>query len=165
MKADALTVELHDGVAVVTIDLPNEPVNKFSAAVIAEFDALMTEVESNSAVKAVVLISGKPDVFIAGADIDAFLEFKSAKDAELASAAGHRMMWRLERSRVPVVAAIHGACLGAGLETALACAWRVASAHPKPVLALPETQLGLIPGAGGTQRLPKVVGLQVALDM
>jgi 3-hydroxyacyl-CoA dehydrogenase/enoyl-CoA hydratase/3-hydroxybutyryl-CoA epimerase len=165
MRADALTVEVHDGIAIVTIDLPNEPVNKFSAAVIAEFDELMTQIEANSAVKAVVLISGKPDVFIAGADIDAFLEFKSAKDAEAASAAGHRMMWRLERSRVPVVAAIHGACLGAGLETALACAWRVASDHPKTVLALPETQLGLIPGAGGTQRLPKVVGLQVALDM
>jgi 3-hydroxyacyl-CoA dehydrogenase/enoyl-CoA hydratase/3-hydroxybutyryl-CoA epimerase len=165
MKADALTVDLQDGIAIVTIDLPNEPVNKFSAAVIAEFDELMTQVEANSAVKAVVLISGKPDVFIAGADIDAFLEFKSAKDAETASAAGHRMMFRIERSRVPVVAAIHGACLGAGLETALACAWRVASDHPKTVLALPETQLGLIPGAGGTQRLPKVVGLQVALDM
>ncbi|HEX7547007.1 MAG TPA: fatty acid oxidation complex subunit alpha FadJ [Gemmatimonadaceae bacterium] len=165
MRADALTVEVHDGIAIVTIDLPNEPVNKFSAAVIAEFDELMTQIEANSAVKAVVLISGKPDVFIAGADIDAFLEFKSAKDAETASAAGHRMMWRLERSRVPVVAAIHGACLGAGLETALACAWRVASDHPKTVFALPETQLGLIPGAGGTQRLPKVVGLQVALDM
>jgi 3-hydroxyacyl-CoA dehydrogenase/enoyl-CoA hydratase/3-hydroxybutyryl-CoA epimerase len=165
MKSDALTVELQDGIAIVTIDLPNEPVNKFSAAVVAEFDELMTQVEANSAVKAVVLISGKPDVFIAGADIDAFLEFKSANDAETASAAGHRMMFRLERSRAPVVAAIHGACLGAGLETALACAWRVASDHPKTVLALPETQLGLIPGAGGTQRLPKVVGLQVALDM
>ena len=65
------------------------------------------------------------------------------------------MMSRLERSRVPVVAAIHGACLGAGLEAALACAYRIASDHPKTVLALPETQLGLIPGAGGTQRLPQ----------
>jgi 3-hydroxyacyl-CoA dehydrogenase/enoyl-CoA hydratase/3-hydroxybutyryl-CoA epimerase len=165
MTADALTVEVQDGIAIVTIDLPNEPVNKFSAAVLAEFGELMTQVEANSAVKAVVLISGKPDVFIAGADIEAFLEFKSAEDAEAASAAGHRMMWRLERSRVPVVAAIHGACLGAGLETARACAGRGASDHPKTVLGLPETQLGLIPGAGGTQRLPKVVGLQVALDM
>ena len=165
MNTHALTVEVQDGIAVITIDLPNEPVNKFSAAVIAEFDEVMTQFESMSAVKAAVLISGKPDVFIAGADIDAFLEFKSAKDAETASASGHRMMSRLERSRVPVVAAIHGACLGAGLEMALACAYRIATDHPKTVLALPETQLGLIPGAGGTQRLPKVVGLQVALDM
>ncbi len=165
MTAAALSLDVQDGIAIITIDLPNESVNKFSAAVIAEFDAMMTTIEGNSAVKAAVLISGKPDVFIAGADIDAFLEFKSAKDAEAASASGHRMMSRLERSRAPVVAAIHGACLGAGLETALACAYRIASDHPKTVLALPETQLGLIPGAGGTQRLPKVVGLQVALDM
>ena len=165
MTADALSVELQDGIAIITIDLPNEPVNKFSAAVIAEFDALMTEIEGKSGVKAAVLISGKPDVFIAGADIDAFLEFKSAKDAEAASATGGRLMSRLERLRAPVVAAIHGACLGAGLETALACAYRIASDHPRTVLALPETQLGLIPGAGGTQRLPKVIGLQAALDM
>jgi 3-hydroxyacyl-CoA dehydrogenase/enoyl-CoA hydratase/3-hydroxybutyryl-CoA epimerase len=165
MTGAALTLEVQDGIAIITIDLPNEPVNKFSAAIIAEFDAVLTQLEGNGAVKAAVLISGKPDVFIAGADIDAFLEFKSAQDAETASALGHRMMSRLERSRVPVVAAIHGACLGAGLETALACAYRIASDHPKTVLALPETQLGLIPGAGGTQRLPKIVGLQAALDM
>ncbi|HEV8411891.1 MAG TPA: fatty acid oxidation complex subunit alpha FadJ, partial [Gemmatimonadaceae bacterium] len=161
----ALTVEVQDGIAIITIDLPDEPVNKFSAAVIAEFDEVLTQFETMQGVKAAVLISGKPDVFIAGADIDAFLEFKSAADAEAASASGHRMMARLETSRVPVVAAIHGACLGAGLEMSLACAYRIATDHPKTVLALPETQLGLIPGAGGTQRLPKVVGLQVALDM
>jgi 3-hydroxyacyl-CoA dehydrogenase/enoyl-CoA hydratase/3-hydroxybutyryl-CoA epimerase len=162
---NALSLSVTDGIAIISIDLPNEPVNKFSAPVIAEFDAVLTEIEGNSAVKAAVLISAKPDVFIAGADIDAFLEFKSAADAAEASAAGHRMMFRLERSRVPVVAAIHGACLGAGLETSLACAYRIATDHPKTVLALPETQLGLIPGAGGTQRLPGVVGLQFALDM
>ena len=165
MTATALSLEVQGSIAIITIDLPNEPVNKFSAQVIAEFDAMLNAIEGNSAVRAAVLISGKPDVFIAGADIDAFLEFRSANDAETASASGHRMMARLESSRVPVVAAIHGACLGAGLETALACAYRIASDHPKTVLALPETQLGLIPGAGGTQRLPKVVGLQVALDM
>jgi 3-hydroxyacyl-CoA dehydrogenase / enoyl-CoA hydratase / 3-hydroxybutyryl-CoA epimerase len=165
MSGTALTVDMQDGIAVVTIDLPGEPVNKFSAAVIAEFDVLMTQIEGNSAVKGVVLISGKPDGFIAGADIDAFLDFKSPADAEAASAAGHRVVSRIERSRVPIVAAIHGACLGAGLETALACSYRIATDHPKTVLGLPETQLGLIPGAGGTQRLPRVVGLQVALDM
>ncbi|HZX68106.1 MAG TPA: fatty acid oxidation complex subunit alpha FadJ, partial [Candidatus Elarobacter sp.] len=164
-RAAALKVVVHDAIAVVTIDLPGEPVNKFSAAVIAEFDKLMAQIEGNAAVRGVVLISGKPDGFIAGADIDAFLDFKSPADAEAASAAGHRMVARIERSCVPVVAAIHGACLGAGLEMALACSYRIATDHPKTVLGLPETQLGLIPGAGGTQRLPRVVGLQVALDM
>ncbi|MBL8999314.1 MAG: enoyl-CoA hydratase/isomerase family protein, partial [Gemmatimonadetes bacterium] len=77
----------------------------------------------------------------------------------------HQLLERLERARVPLVAAIHGACLGGGLETALACAYRIATDHEKTVLALPEIQLGLIPGAGGTQRLPHVVGLQAALDM
>ncbi|HYX80973.1 MAG TPA: 3-hydroxyacyl-CoA dehydrogenase NAD-binding domain-containing protein, partial [Gemmatimonadales bacterium] len=76
-----------------------------------------------------------------------------------------KMLNRLERLRVPVVAAIHGACLGGGLETALACAWRVATEHPKTVLGLPEVQLGLIPGTGGTQRLPRMIGLPNALDM
>jgi 3-hydroxyacyl-CoA dehydrogenase/enoyl-CoA hydratase/3-hydroxybutyryl-CoA epimerase len=165
VTADALSVEVRDGIAIVTIDLPHEPVNKFSAVVIAEFDTLMTQMEGNGAVKGAVLISGKPDVFIAGADIDAFTAFTSAADAEAASTSGQRMLSRLERLRVPMVAAIHGACLGAGLETALACAYRIASDHPKTVLAFPETQLGLIPGAGGTQRLPRVVGLRTALDM
>jgi 3-hydroxyacyl-CoA dehydrogenase / enoyl-CoA hydratase / 3-hydroxybutyryl-CoA epimerase len=130
MNGDALTVEVQDGIAIITIDLPDEPVNKFSAAVIAEFDEVLTQFETMRDVKAAVLISGKPDVFIAGADIDAFLEFKSAADAEAASASGHRMMSRLESSRVPVVAAIHGACLGAGLEMSLACAYRIATDHP-----------------------------------
>src|SRR5262249_53813869 len=112
-----------------------------------------------------VLLSGKPDTFIAGADIDAFETFQSAEEAAALSALGQRMLARLERSRAPVVAAIHGACLGAGLETALACADRIATEHPKTVLALPEVQLGVIPGAGGTQRLPRRIGLRAALDM
>jgi 3-hydroxyacyl-CoA dehydrogenase/enoyl-CoA hydratase/3-hydroxybutyryl-CoA epimerase len=161
----ALSLSIEDGIAVITFDLPNEPVNKFSASVVAGFDAILGELERNTAVKAAVLISGKPEGFIAGADIDAFLKFTSAKDGEDASAIGHKMMSRLERSRAPVVAAIHGACLGGGLEAALACAYRVATEHPRTVFSFPETQLGLIPGAGGTQRLPKTIGLQAALDM
>ncbi len=165
MSQNALTLTIDDGIAVITFDLTGEPVNKFSASVIAEFDAILTKIEQDTSVKAAVLISGKPDNFIAGADIDAFLEFKSAKDAETASAAGHRAMARIERSRAPIIAAINGACLGGGLEAALACAYRIATENPRTVLALPEVQLGLIPGAGGTQRLPKTIGLQGALDM
>ena len=78
---------------------------------------------------------------------------------------GQDLLDRLETLRVPVVAAIHGACLGGGLEVALACRYRICTDHPKTVLALPEVQLGLIPGVGGTQRLPRRVGLQAALDM
>ncbi len=165
MSSPALSLAVDGEIAIITFDLPNEPVNKFSASVIAEFDTMLTTIGETSAIRAAVLISGKPEGFIAGADIDAFLEFRSAQDAADASAFGHRMMRRLETSRAPVVAAIHGGCLGGGLEAALACAYRIATEHPKTVLALPEVQLGLIPGAGGTQRLPRTVGLQAALDM
>ena len=161
----ALSTEITDGVAVVTFDLPGEPVNKFSPAVIAEFVATFDRLEGDPAVKAAVLISGKPDVFIAGADIDQFLAFTSAADAARESAKGHELMNRLEAGRVPWVAAINGGCLGGGLEASLACAYRIATDHPRTVLALPEVQLGLIPGAGGTQRLPRLIGLQAALDM
>ncbi|MBX3173872.1 MAG: fatty acid oxidation complex subunit alpha FadJ [Gemmatimonadaceae bacterium] len=161
----ALTLEMVDGVAVITFDLKGESINKFSPAVIDEFTAMIDHLEKDSAVKAAVLMSGKPGTFIAGADIDQFLEFKTAEDARKASAFGHTMMQRIEKGRVPVVAAIEGACLGGGLEFSLACAYRIAADTPKTVLALPEVQLGLIPGAGGTQRLPRKVGLQVALDM
>jgi 3-hydroxyacyl-CoA dehydrogenase/enoyl-CoA hydratase/3-hydroxybutyryl-CoA epimerase len=165
MSQNALSLTIDDGIAIITFDLAGESVNKFSAAVIAEFDTILTKIETDKSVKAAVLISGKPDNFIAGADIDAFLEFKTAKDAEQASAQGHRAMARIEKSRAPIIAAINGACLGGGLEAALACAYRIGTEHPKTVLALPEVQLGLIPGAGGTQRLPKTIGLQGALDM
>jgi 3-hydroxyacyl-CoA dehydrogenase / enoyl-CoA hydratase / 3-hydroxybutyryl-CoA epimerase len=161
----ALHLEVEDGVAIVTFDLPGESINKFSPAVIDEFTGVIDRIEKDASVKAAVLISGKPGTFIAGADIDQFLEFKTADDARKASAFGHAMMSRLEKGRVPVVAAIEGACLGGGLEFALACAYRIAADTPKTVLALPEVQLGLIPGAGGTQRLPRRVGLQAALDM
>jgi 3-hydroxyacyl-CoA dehydrogenase/enoyl-CoA hydratase/3-hydroxybutyryl-CoA epimerase len=161
----ALTLAVEDGIGILTFDLPDEPVNKFSASVIAEFNTMLDRIAGDSSMKAVVLISGKPDVFIAGADIDAFLEFKGAKDAEAASTLGQQAMMRIAMSRSPIVAAINGSCMGGGLEAALACAYRIASDTPKTVLAFPETQLGLIPGAGGTQRLPKTIGLQGALDM
>jgi 3-hydroxyacyl-CoA dehydrogenase/enoyl-CoA hydratase/3-hydroxybutyryl-CoA epimerase len=161
----AIQVDYVDGVAVVTIDLPNEPVNKVTAALRDDFAELFNELDGHPQVRAVVLASGKPDTWIAGADIDEFLTLRTAAQAQALSRAGQELLARLESYRLPVVAAIHGACLGGGLETALACRYRVASEHPKTILALPEVQLGLIPGAGGTQRLPRLVGLQRALDM
>ena len=162
----ALATELRDdGIAVVTFDLQGESVNKLSRDVVDEFRALMDRVDTDSSILAVVLISGKPDLFIAGADIDQFLELRTAAEAEAMSREGQEMVGRIEKLRAPVVCAIHGACLGGGLETALASAYRIATDHPKTVLALPEVQLGLIPGAGGTQRLPHRVGLRQSLDM
>jgi 3-hydroxyacyl-CoA dehydrogenase / enoyl-CoA hydratase / 3-hydroxybutyryl-CoA epimerase len=163
MTALSLTVE--DGVAIVTFDTPGESLNIISRSVKNEFIALFQRLESDQSITAAVLISGKPDSFIAGADIEEFLEWKTAAQAESASREGHALLDRLEHLRTPVVAAIHGACLGGGLEASLACAWRIATDHPKTVLAVPEVQIGIFPGAGGTQRLPRTVGLQSALDM
>src|SRR5215208_69580 len=160
----ALTFEVDSGVAVLTLDLPGESVNKFTRAVKEEMAAAFDRIERDTAVRAAVLISGKADVFVAGADIEEFLEIRSAGDAERLSRDGQAMLDRVERGK-PLVAAIHGACLGGGLEAVLACAYRIATDHPKTVLGLPEVQLGLIPGGGGTQRLPRAVGLQAALDM
>lgn len=162
---NALTLQHHDGIAVVTIDLPGAQVNTVTAGLRAEFAALFGQLEGDSSVKGVVILSGKVDTWLAGADIDEFLTLHSAADGEALSRGGQLLLDKLETLAIPVVAAIHGACLGGGLETALACRYRIATDHPKTVLALPEVQLGLIPGAGGTQRLPRLVGLQRALDM
>lgn len=161
----ALHYAVRDGIALVTFDTPGESVNIISRSVREEFTALFQRLESDDQVKGAVLISGKPDAFIAGADIEEFLTWKTAADAEAASRTGHALLDQLERLRKPVVFAIHGACLGGGLEAALAAAYRIASDHPKTALGVPEIQIGLFPGAGGTQRLPKTVGLQAALDM
>ncbi|MBK5189329.1 MAG: enoyl-CoA hydratase/isomerase family protein, partial [Gemmatimonadaceae bacterium] len=158
MSAALTTTMREGGIAVVAFDLQGESVNKLTRGVVEEFRATMDRVESDATIRAVVLVSGKPDLFIAGADIDGFLELRTAAEAEALSREGQEMMNRLERLRAPVVCAIHGACLGGGLEAALAAAYRIATDHPKTVLALPEVQLGLIPGAGGTQRLPRRVG-------
>jgi 3-hydroxyacyl-CoA dehydrogenase/enoyl-CoA hydratase/3-hydroxybutyryl-CoA epimerase len=160
-----LRLDHDDGIAIITIDLAGESINKVTAGMRAEFAEMFGRLESDTTVKGVVLISAKPDTWLAGADIDEFLTLTSVADAEALIRGGQALLARLESLRVPVVAAIHGACLGGGLETALACRYRVATDHPKTILALPETQLGIIPGAGGTQRLPRLIGLQRALDM
>jgi 3-hydroxyacyl-CoA dehydrogenase/enoyl-CoA hydratase/3-hydroxybutyryl-CoA epimerase len=160
-----LAVEVDNGIAVVTLDVPGAPVNTLNRAVVEEFGELLDRVEKDLGIRAMVLMSGKPDGFIAGADIEQFLELRSAREAELMSRAGQMMMNRVEQSRAPIVAAIHGACLGGGLETVLACAYRIGTDHPRTMLAAPEVMLGLIPGAGGTQRLPRRIGLRAALDM
>jgi 3-hydroxyacyl-CoA dehydrogenase / enoyl-CoA hydratase / 3-hydroxybutyryl-CoA epimerase len=164
-SAAMLTTDVVDDVLIVTIDKPGESVNTLSTALVTEFENVFLRLDDDRLIKAAVLISGKPDGFIAGADIEQFLDIKNAFEAERVSRLGQDLLNRLEKLRVPVVAAIHGACLGGGLEVALACRYRICTDHPKTSLALPEVQLGLIPGMGGTQRLPQRVGLQAALDM
>ena len=161
----AFRVEVADGVATVWFDVPGEPVNTLSQETGAELQALVEELGRDAAVRAMVLASGKPDGFVAGAKLEMLRQVRTAAEAEALSRDAQAAFDRLERLAKPVVAAIHGACLGGGLELALACHWRMASDDRKTQLGLPEVQLGLIPGAGGTQRLPRLIGIAAALDL
>jgi 3-hydroxyacyl-CoA dehydrogenase/enoyl-CoA hydratase/3-hydroxybutyryl-CoA epimerase len=163
--AEPLAYDVRDGVAVLTLDLPGEPVNTLSPATGVLFDAALTRAMQDTAVRAVVFISGKPDGFVAGADVKWLGSLKTREDGERASREGQAGFARLAASQKPVVAAIHGACLGGGLEWALACSYRLCTDAAKTQLGLPEVQLGLLPGAGGTQRLPRLIGIAQALDV
>jgi len=164
-RAGSFTLETgEDGVAVVTLDVPEERMNVLRREHAAELREVLEQLRAAGGVRAAVLVSGKPDSFVAGADIAAFEALASAAEARALSGEAQAGFGALERAVVPVVAAIHGTCLGGGLELALACRARVCSAHASTVLGLPEVQLGLLPGAGGTQRLPRLVGIERALD-
>jgi len=163
--AEPLAYDVRDGVAILTLDLPGEPVNTLSPATGVLFDAALTRALQDTAVRAVVFISGKPDGFVAGADVKWLGSLKTKEDGERASQEGQAGFARLASSPKPVVAAIHGACLGGGLEWALACSYRLCTDAAKTQLGLPEVQLGLLPGAGGTQRLPRLIGIAQALDV
>ena len=163
--ATGITLSVLDGVAIVRYDQPDSAVNTLNTRMGPVFERLFTRIEQDPSIVGAVLVSGKPDSWIAGADIDELQHVATAADGEELSRSGQRLLNRLAALPKPFVAAIHGAALGGGLEVALACRYRVATDHPKTVLALPEVQLGLLPGAGGTQRLPRTIGLQAALDM
>ncbi|CAH2245426.1 trifunctional enzyme subunit alpha, mitochondrial isoform X2 [Pelobates cultripes] len=157
--------ELKEDVAVVHFNTPNSKVNTLSEQLQSEFNDVMNEIWANDAVKSAVLISSKPGCFIAGADINMIEACKTPQEITRLSQEGQKMFEKLEKSPKPIVAAINGSCLGGGLEVAIACQYRVATKDKKTVLGTPEVLLGLLPGAGGTQRLPKMVGLPTAFDM
>ena len=164
--AESLTRELRaDGVALLRFDVPGETLNILQSSFAAELTSALEELDRLPNLKAVVFVSGKPDGFIAGADIGMLRAIERAERATELSRAGQRALTALAGFRVPVIAAIHGACLGGGLELALACSARVATTDEKTKLGLPEVQLGVLPGLGGTQRLPRLIGLQKALDL
>lgn len=166
MTTSAFTLEQRDdGIAVITIDVPGESMNTLKASFAKEVSEVLQTLESASDIRGVVMISGKPSSFVAGADISMISACETAADAESLARQGQAMFDRIEQLKVPVVAAIHGPCLGGGLELALACHYRVATDSDKTVLGLPEVQLGLLPGSGGTQRLPRLLGVQQALGM
>jgi 3-hydroxyacyl-CoA dehydrogenase / enoyl-CoA hydratase / 3-hydroxybutyryl-CoA epimerase len=163
-----LTAMDGDGVLVATIDMPGRSMNVFSAALMDSLEGLLDRVAADAAVRAVVLTSGKA-AFLAGADLDMVRMFTQRARTDPAAAlhalCGRlgRIFRRLESQGRPFVAAINGLALGGGLEVALACHERVAS--DQAVVGLPEIKLGLLPGAGGTQRLPRLVGQCLGLRL
>jgi 3-hydroxyacyl-CoA dehydrogenase/enoyl-CoA hydratase/3-hydroxybutyryl-CoA epimerase len=156
-----------DGVAVVLYDVPGEPVNTLRDSFQHDFDQVFTKLAEDATVKAIVIASAKADSFVVGADVEMLSRVKTAAEAAALARGGQQAMQRLEDlgKRKPVVAAIHGPALGGGLELALACTYRIATDSRKTQLGQPEVQLGLIPGAGGTQRLPQLIGIAQALDL
>ncbi len=154
-----------DGIAVLTMDVPGETMNTLKAEFGPEISEILAEIKHDASVKGLVVISGKADSFVAGADISMLDACTSVAAAKELSQQGHVVFNELENLSIPVVAAINGACLGGGLELALACHLRVCTDDKKTIMGVPEVQLGLLPGGGGTQRLPRKVGITTALDM
>ena len=161
----AFTVTVAEGIARAEFNLLGEPVNKITHDVGEELDKLLSDFEVNDDIQAVILVSGKDGSFIAGADIDEFVALRSRDEAYQLVRRGQRLINRIEDLGKPVVAAIHGTCLGVGLEAALACTYRIATDAPSTKIGLPEVQLGIIPAAGGCQRLPRLIGVRAALDI
>ena len=152
-----------DGVAILTYDLPGRPMNVLTDAATRELDKMADTLAADDEIKAVVLM-GKPNNFLAGADIGMIQTVTSEDDAYQISRELQTILQKFENLSSPVIAAIHGPCLGGGLELAMACHYRIATTSSKTVLGQPEVKLGLLPGAGGTQRLPRLIPLDKAMD-
>ncbi len=162
----AFTLNKQDnGIAHLVIDVIGESVNTLKAEFTEQIQTLLADIKADKTITGIVLCSGKEGNFVAGADINMLDACQSRDEVIALSRQGQRIFSKLEQFPIPIVAAIDGACLGGGLELAMACHARVCSDSGKTALGLPEVQLGLLPGSGGTQRLPKLVGLQKALAM
>ncbi len=154
-----------DGAAVIYFDTPNSPVNVLSRELFDELTPIFERIESDDSIRACVVASAKPGTFIAGANLKQLVRIENAEEGTALLAAAQALLVRIHASRKPFVAAIHGAALGGGLEVALSCHYRLAADDPGTVLGFPEVQLGLLPAATGTQRLPRLIGLPQALPL
>jgi len=162
----ALTLKVSDtGIGWLTLDVVGDSQNTLKAEFADEFENIFKQIETSDQIKAIVLISGKPNGFVAGADISMLQNLTTEESVVALAKTGHQIFQKMESLDLPVVAAINGACLGGGLELALACSYRIASDDPSSKFGLPEVQLGLLPGGGGTQRLPRLVGIATSLDL
>lgn len=161
---ESISVTRDGEIAVVTFDLPNEKVNKFSTPVMMRLREVTEELKSGG-YKAAVFFSAKSKIYIAGADIEEIKNLKTREEIKQAVEGGQSVMNMVEDLPMPVIAAIHGACVGGGCEFVLACDYRMATEDSSTKIGLPEVNLGIIPGFGGCVRLPRVIGLQASLDI
>lgn len=157
-----------DGMAALVFDQPGSRVNLLSRPVLDRLDLLLDEVSARAAagtLRALVVRSDKAGSFNAGIDLREVWEAEDSAEAAAYARRGQRLFRRLENLPLPTISVIDGGCLGAGLELALACGYRLASASPRTLLAFPEVQLGIIPAFGGTVRLPRLIGTRTALEL
>jgi len=154
-----------DNIGVLTFDLPGAKANKFTTAVMTELDQRLKELRDRNDVKCLLIKAGKNGIFIAGADINEIESISDPEQGYEVSKLGQKVFTKIAELPYLTIAAIEGACMGGGTEMALACDYRIASDHPKTKIALPEVNIGLFPGWGGTQRLPRLIGLQRSLDV
>lgn len=155
-----IKLRMEERVAIVTIDHP--PVNALNSATMNELSGTFDQLTADDAVKAII-ITGNGMAFVAGADINEIAGITDAENAKTLVTQGQALFTKIERSRKPVICAINGVALGGGLELAMACHIRICSDRAK--LGLPEISLGIIPGFGGTVRLPRLVGPSKATQM
>lgn len=160
---DFIQIEIKDRIAICWLDNKLETMNVVSPEVIGFFEELNPKLQNNNEIDAIVFISRKPD-FMAGADIKSF-QIEKKGDFRPFQERGHKALFEIEQSKKPFVSAIHGAAVGLGTELSLACHARIATRSPRTKMGLPEVKIGILPGGGGTQRLPRLIGIQKGLDM
>ncbi|PIE48546.1 MAG: enoyl-CoA hydratase [Flavobacteriales bacterium] len=161
MSYTNLLIEKNDGIAIVTINRPRK-LNALNSETILELHQLFIALDNDQNTR-VVLLTGAGKAFVAGADISEFAHFNKQEGAMLAKTGQKSVFDLIENLSKPVIAVINGFALGGGLELAMACHFRIASTEAK--MGLPEVSLGVIPGYGGTQRLPQLVGKGKAMEM
>ncbi len=164
-KAFALSKPDAIGVATLTFDLPNEKINKLSAPVLLELSDLLKDLHQRTDIKLLVVVSAKKGIFIAGADIEEIKDLRVEKDALAKVKRGQDVLTQIEDLPFPTLAVVNGACMGGGTELILCCTYRVVTDNSKAKIGLPEVNLGIFPGFGGSIRLPNLVGLVESLKI
>lgn len=162
MKLENILIEINDGIGIITINRPSK-LNALNQQTISELHIAFKDLDVNKKVKVIIITGSGEKAFVAGADIKEFADFDVEKGTELARIGQEKLFNFVQNLSTPVIAAVNGFALGGGLELAMASHFRVASTNAK--MGLPEVSLGVIPGYGGTQRLPQLVGKGKAMEM